>query len=62
MQASLYGKSGILPTLSRTLHLESGILGKCGLSVDDDITAIPDDFFLVVFIFGSFYQIKLRQR
>ncbi len=57
MQASVYGKREILPALSRALHLESGILGKYGLSSCDDFTAIFDDFLLVVFISRIFYQI-----
>jgi hypothetical protein len=57
MQASFYGKPGILPALSRAIHLESGILGKRRLSFNDDSTAVFDDFLLVVFISRSFFQI-----
>ncbi len=59
MQASVYGKPGILPALSGAIHLESGILGKCGLSADDDSAVVPDDFLLVVFISRIFYKMNL---
>jgi len=59
MQASVYGKPGILPALSRALRLESRILGKYRLSFADDFTVIFDDFLLVVFISRIFYQIDL---
>jgi hypothetical protein len=58
MQASVYGKPGILPALSRALHLESGIMGKCRLSFGDDSPAVFADFLLVVFISRIFYQVN----
>ncbi len=61
MQASVYGKPGILPALPGALHLESGILGKCGLSDDDDSAAVPADFLLVVFVSRCFYEIDYRR-
>ncbi len=62
MQASVYGKRGILPALSRALHLESGILGKFGLSFGDDSAAVFDDFLLAVFVSRIFYQINSTVR
>jgi hypothetical protein len=55
MQASVYDKPGILPALSRALHLESGILGKRRLSFNDDSAAVFDDSLLAVFVSGSFF-------
>jgi len=52
MQASVYDTQGILSTLSCALHLESGIVGKFGLSIADDCAAFFDDFILAVFLFG----------
>jgi hypothetical protein len=60
MQTSFSGKQGILPELSRTIHLESGIVGKSGLSPADDSADFSDDFILDVFIYGLFYKISLR--
>jgi hypothetical protein len=57
MQASVYGKREILPALSRALRLESGILGKYGLSFADDFTVVFDDFLLVIFVSRNFYKI-----
>ena len=62
MQASVYGKRGILPALSRALHLESGILGKYRLSFADDFTVVFDDFLLAIFISWSFHQIDSTVR
>jgi hypothetical protein len=55
MQASLYGKRRILSALPGALHLESGILGKLGLSPGDDSADVFSDFFLVIFVSGIFY-------
>ncbi len=61
MQASVYGKRGILPVLSRALRLESGILGKYGLSFADDFTVVFDDFLLAVFVSRNFYKIDFSK-
>jgi len=60
MQTPLSGKSGILPALPRALHLESGILGKSGLSVADDSAAFCDDFVLVFSFSRLFYKMTGR--
>ena len=58
MQASFSGKTRILPEMPRALHLESGIVGKHGLSGHNDRPAAGfDDFILAVFIFGIVYQV-----
>jgi hypothetical protein len=62
MQASVYGNGGVLPALSRALYLESGILGKFGLSFADDSAAVFDDFLLAVFVSRSFFQIDSSVR
>jgi hypothetical protein len=62
MQASVYGKHGVLSTLSRALRLESGILGKYRLSFADDFTVVFDDFLLAIFISWSFHQIDSTVR
>ncbi len=59
MQASVYGASGILPALSRTLHLESGIVGERRLSAGDDCAASDNNSALGIFIFPVFIQVKL---
>ena len=55
MQASVFGAEGVLPALSRTLHLEPGILGERRLSVGNDSAAVCYDFFLAVFLFGNYF-------
>ncbi len=55
MQASVYGTQGILSELSRALHLESGIVGECGLLAGDDCFAARVNAFpLAVFLFRNF--------
>lgn len=58
MQASVYGKPRILSALSRTLHLESGIVDKFGLSFVDGCAAFLDDFVLDVFLFRFYLSLN----
>lgn len=57
MQATFSGKTRILPSLSRALRREGRLLGKSGLSFDNDCAAFSDDFFLADFISRIFYQV-----
>ena len=59
MQTPVSGRKGILPELPRTLHVESGIVGKYGLPAGDDSAAFSADFVLDVFISRLFYKINL---
>jgi len=60
MQASFFGKRGILSKLSRILHLESGILYESGLSFDDDGgAAFSGNFVLAFFLFRDFYEVSV---
>ena len=53
MQASVFGKQRLLPEMSAALHLESGILGKCRLSVvDDGFPVIVFVILLAFFLYG----------
>ena len=58
MQTSLSGKQGVLPALSRALHMESGVLDKFRLSFTDDFAALRNDFVMAVFLFRLFYKIR----
>jgi hypothetical protein len=58
MQTPVYGKQGILPALSRALHLESGILGKRRLFVGDDRTDFYTGFSMAGFLFRDIFQIN----
>jgi hypothetical protein len=62
MQASVFDAEGILPALSRAIHLEPGILGKRRLSVGDDSAAVCYDFFLDVFLFGNYFSVVFGRR
>ncbi len=63
MQTPFSGKSGILPELPRALHLESGIVGKYGLSDGNGCgPAFSDAFVLDVFLSRRFYQINKREK
>lgn len=60
MQASVFGKQGILPKMSAALHLESGILGKCRLSfADDGCSAVVFVVLLAVFLYGLSVSMNL---
>ena len=59
LQASVSGRKGILPEMSRALHLESGIVDKCRLPAGDDRAPFPADFVLAVLLFRSFYAIEV---
>ena len=60
MQASVYDKPRILSALPRTLHLESGIVGKSRLSCADDCAAFFDAFILAVYLFGISFRMKYK--
>ncbi len=59
VQASVYGTQGVLPKLSRALHLESGIVGECRLSAGDDSAAFFDDFLLAFLFLRISISLKL---
>jgi len=56
LQTPVSGKQGILPELSRALHLESGILGKRRLSVGDDSADFYGFIRLALFLFRDFFR------
>jgi hypothetical protein len=58
LQAPVSGREAILPALSRAIHLESGIVGKCRLSAGDDRAAFFNDFILAAFLFWNFYAMR----
>jgi hypothetical protein len=59
MQTPVSGGKGFLPALPAALRVESGIVGKYGLSFNDDRrAAFCDDFVLAVFLFRIFYEIE----
>lgn len=58
MQTTVSGKQGILPALSRALHLESGIMGKRRLSDSDDYADFINNFRLALFLFRFFLPLK----
>jgi len=58
MQTPVYGRQGILPALPRTLHMESGIMGKRRLSARDDRADFLNNFRLAVFLFRGIFQIE----
>jgi len=61
LQASIPGKRRFLPELSRTLHLESGILDEYGLPFNDDgRAAFFGDFVLVVSVSRSFLSLNFQ--
>ncbi len=57
MQTPFYGKQGILPALSRALHLESGIVGKRRPSAGDDYADFLNNFRLAFILFRGYFQI-----
>lgn len=62
MSPPVYGEQGVLLILSRTLYLESGIVGKFGLSRADDSADFCDAFLLVFSLFGIFYRIIFSEQ
>jgi hypothetical protein len=60
LQKTFSGGQTVLPELSRAIHLESGIVGKHGLSADDVRAARFSDFILAVFLFRDFYALNLN--
>jgi len=55
VQASVYGAQGVLPELSRALHLESGIAGERRLFNSDGAAAFLDDFLLAFLILRVYF-------
>src|SRR5688500_14801370 len=62
MQTSFSGKQGILPELSRAIHLESGIVGKYGLRFIIYSAGFRVYFILAAFLYGiSFSIMELKK-
>lgn len=57
MQASLSGKQGRMRALRRSLHLESGVVGKSRLPAHHDYPAVCDDSVLAFLFSRNLYQI-----
>jgi hypothetical protein len=54
VQAPFSGGKAILPALSRTIHMESGIENEHGLPFTDDRrAAVSDDFVLDVYVYRN---------
>jgi hypothetical protein len=62
LQTTVSGGKGILSKLSRTLYLESGIVGERRLSFGDDRAAFSDDFVLVISVSRFFYSIESNEK
>lgn len=59
MQKTLPRKQGVLPELSRTLHLESGIVGKCRLPRRNDRLGFSARYFLAFYPPRRIFQVKI---
>ncbi len=59
MQKAFSRGQGILSALSRTIHLESGIHRKLGMSRRHDPAALYSNLVLAVFLLRNFYAVKI---
>lgn len=60
MQASFFRNKGILPELSRTIHLESGILDKSRLPDFNDFADFSGRFFYFVYLYEFFTKMNFE--